>query len=129
MLRQSHETRKGNSSGLSPRAHRLIQSQHQTPSERRTPTDHRLGTYTVPRRRASEYQLASFRILERIWPLCGDPCGKYLAATISEDIKCRERFDEFGKLSVLLTDEVKAELQCMSAATMNRHPKQFLDAR
>jgi hypothetical protein len=83
----------------------------------------------IPRRRASKYQLASYTILERIWTLCGDPCGKYLAATVSEDIERLERFNEFGKLSVLLTDEVKTELKNMSAATMDRHLKKVRDAR
>lgn len=79
------------------------------------------GVVPLPKRRARKYSLAACRILERIWPLEGEPCGKYLAAIMGDALERFVRFKELGPGCALLDDVVRQELLSMSAATVDRH--------
>jgi hypothetical protein len=83
----------------------------------------------LPRRRPRKYGPAALKLLERIWTLSGEPCGKYLAPIMADELERLERFDELGPVAGLLTDEVRDELLSMSASTMDRYLKPLRDAR
>lgn len=79
------------------------------------------GVVPLPKRRARKYSLAACRILERIWSLEGEPCGKYLAAVMDDALERFVRFKELGPLADFLDDMVHEELMSMSAATIDRY--------
>lgn len=56
----------------------------------------------VPKRRPRKYGPAVFKLLGRIWTLCREPCGKYLAPILADELERLERFGELGALSGLL---------------------------
>lgn len=83
----------------------------------------------LPKRRPRTYQPATITLLTRIWTLAGEPCGKYFAVIIADELERLERFGELETYTHLLTDEVRHQLLNMSAATMDRYLKPVRDAR
>lgn len=83
----------------------------------------------IPKRRHRTYQPATITLLTRIWTLAGEPCGKYLAVIIADELERLERFNELETYADLLTDQVREQLLGMSAATMDRYLKPVRDAR
>jgi len=79
------------------------------------------GLVPLPKRRSRKYSLAACRILERIWTLEGEPCGKYLEAVMDDVLERFARFRELGPLESFFDDAVRDELLGMSAATIDRY--------
>ncbi|MGP5073877.1 integrase catalytic domain-containing protein [Arthrobacter rhombi] len=79
------------------------------------------GLVPLPKRRARKYSLASRQVLERIWTLSGEPCGKYLEAVMDDELERFVRFEELGPLAAIFNDEVRQELLAMSGATIDRY--------
>jgi hypothetical protein len=61
------------------------------------------------------------KVLTEVWTLDGEPCGKYLAATMDDTVERLLRFRELGKVADRLTAEVLAEVRAMSPATIDRY--------
>lgn len=75
-----------------------------------------------------KYSYDALIVLQEVWRLSGQPCGKYLAA-VMEDTVCRlVRDRELGKVADRLTPEVLDELRSMSGATIDRYLKPHRDA-
>lgn len=87
------------------------------------------GPVALPRRRARKYSAAAQRVLERVWTLCGEPCGKYLVVVMEETLERLVRFGELGPVAPLLDEGVWDELVSMSAATLDRYLKPLRGAR
>jgi hypothetical protein len=83
----------------------------------------------LPRRRGRKYSYDALKVLERIWLLAGEPCGKYLAVVMADHLERLCRFGELGGDAPRLTGRVHAELISMSPATIDRYLKPLKDAR
>ncbi|WP_411734379.1 hypothetical protein [Paeniglutamicibacter sp.] len=53
----------------------------------------------LPRRRPRKYGPAALKLLERIWTLSGEPCGKYLAPIMADELERLDLFDELGPVA------------------------------
>jgi hypothetical protein len=80
------------------------------------------------RPRARKYSYDALVVLQEVWRLSGQPSGKYLAVVMADTIERLLRFGEFGKVAPRARPEVLAELQSMSAATIDRYLKPHKDA-
>ncbi|MEE1620493.1 integrase catalytic domain-containing protein [Zafaria sp. J156] len=89
----------------------------------------RAGPTPLPRRRQRKYGPESRAVLERVWTLSGEPCGKYLAVVMEDHLERFERFGELAELAGLLDDTVRGELSSMSGATIDRYLAPLRKAR
>ena len=64
--------------------------------------------------RPRKYSYDALKVLEQVWTLDGEPCGKYLAPVMDDTLERLLRFRELGKVADRLSDEVLAELRAMS---------------
>lgn len=71
--------------------------------------------------RGRKYSYDATKVLQRVWAFSGGECGKYLAASMTILLDALERHGELvpGKARYSVT--VRAELEAMSAATIDRY--------
>jgi hypothetical protein len=69
------------------------------------------------------------KVLQEVWTLAGEPCGKYLAAVMGDLLERLVRFGELGRVADRVTQEVLGELGSMSPATIDRYLAPFKQAR
>ena len=79
--------------------------------------------------RPRTYGYDTLKVLQLIWTLIGEPCGKYLAPIMVESLATLERFGELEPVTSRLNDHVRAQLVAMSPATIDRLLKPAKDAR
>ena len=78
--------------------------------------------------RPRKYSYDTLVVLQEVWRLTGQPCGKYLAAVMDDQLERLMRFRELGKVKPRVTPEVLAELKTMSPATIDRYLKPHKDS-
>jgi hypothetical protein len=71
--------------------------------------------------RPRKYSYDALKVLEQVWTLSGEPCGKYLAPVMGDTVERLLRYRELGKVADRISDEVLAEVQAMSPATIDRY--------
>jgi hypothetical protein len=71
--------------------------------------------------RARKYSYDALVVLQEVWRLSGQPCGKYLAAVMDDTLERLARFRELGKVKPRATPQVLDELRAMSGATIDRY--------
>jgi len=71
--------------------------------------------------RARKYSYDALVVLIEAWGLVGEPCGKYFAAVMEDQLERLVRFNELVKVAKRVTPEVLAELVSMSPATIDRY--------
>ena len=71
--------------------------------------------------RPKKYSYDALVVLIEVWTLVGQPCGKYLAAVMTDLLERLVRFKELGKVQDRTTPEVLSELVAMSGATIDRY--------
>lgn len=85
----------------------------------------RAGTKVVKmdlrQRRAPKYSLQARGVLERVWAITGGQCGKYLAVSLPMLLNSLETHGELVEGHRDYSAEVRAELEAMSAATIDRY--------
>ena len=89
----------------------------------------RAAPVSISKRRPRKYGPSAITLLGRIWTFRGEPCGKYLAPIMAEELERLERFGELGTQSELFTDEVRRDLLFMSAASIDRYLKPLREPR
>ena len=67
------------------------------------------------------YSYDALVVLQEVWHLAGEPCGKYLAAVMADTVGRLFRFNELGRVADRATPAVLAELVLMSGATIDRY--------
>lgn len=75
------------------------------------------------RLRPPTYGYDTVRVLQQVWIVAGQPCGKYLAAVIGttlENMEAHARAGSFGRARARYSPEVHAQLLAISAATIER---------
>lgn len=82
----------------------------------------------IKKPRPRKYSYDAVVVLQEVWRLTGQPCGKYLAAVMGDQLERLVRFRELGKVNNRATEAVLAELQMMSPATIDRYLKPHKDA-
>lgn len=75
-----------------------------------------------------KYSYNALVVLQEVWRLSGQPCGKYLAVIMNDTLARLVRDRELGKVADRVTDPVLDELRSMSAATIDRYLKPHRDA-
>lgn len=77
----------------------------------------------VPARkpRASKYSYDALKVLQRVWAYSGGLCGKYLVVAMPALLDALERFGELTDEKDRYGPSVRAELEAMSAATIDRY--------
>lgn len=71
--------------------------------------------------KACKYSYDARLILQRVWAASGGSCGQYLAASMSDLIDAMEAEGELVPSQDRYSAEVRAELESMSAATIDRY--------
>jgi hypothetical protein len=79
--------------------------------------------------RPRKYSYDALKVLQEVWTLAGEPCGKYLAAVMGDLLGRLARFGELGKVADRVCEEVFGELEAMSPATIDRYLAPFKAAR
>ena len=79
--------------------------------------------------RPRTYGYDTLKVLQLIWTLIGEPCGKYLAPIMADTLATLERFGELKPVAGQLNDHVRVQLVAMSPATIDRLLKPAKDAR
>jgi len=79
--------------------------------------------------RPRTYGYDTLKVLQLIWTLIGEPCGKYLAPIMGDTLATLERFGELEPVAGRLNKDVRAQLVAMSPATIDRLLKPAKDAR
>jgi hypothetical protein len=69
------------------------------------------------------------KVLQEVWALAGEPCGKYLAAVMDDQLERLVRFGELGRVAGRVSEEVLDELREMSGATIDRYLAPMKKAR
>ncbi len=80
------------------------------------------------RPRPRKYSYDALLVLQEVWWLSGQPCGKYRASIMSDTLERLVRFKELGKVAQRVSPEVLHELESISAATIDRYLKPHRDA-
>jgi hypothetical protein len=75
------------------------------------------------------YGYDTLKVLQLVWTLSGEPCGKYLAPIMVDMLESLERFGELKPVEHRLNDHVRRQLVAMSPATIDRLLKPAKDAR
>lgn len=71
--------------------------------------------------RARKYSYDATKVLQRVWAASGGECGKYLAASMTILLDALERHGELVPGKARYSAGVRAELETMSAATIDRY--------
>lgn len=71
--------------------------------------------------RARKYSYDATKVLQRVWAFSGFGCGKYLAASMGLLLESLERHGELVPGKDRYSPDVRAELEAMSAATIDRY--------
>ena len=71
--------------------------------------------------RARKYSYDATKTLQRVWAFAGFECGKYLAAAMPVLLDALERHGELRAGQARYSPEVRAELEAMSPATIDRY--------
>jgi hypothetical protein len=71
--------------------------------------------------RARKYSYDTTKTLRRVWAFAGFECGKYLAAAMPSLLNALERHGELTPGEARYSPEVRAELEAMSPATIDRY--------
>ena len=71
--------------------------------------------------RARKYSYDALKVLQEVWTLAGEPCGKYLAAVMEDTLERLIRFKELGKVADRVTAASLDEVRSMSPATIDRY--------
>lgn len=82
----------------------------------------------VRRPRPRKYSYDALVVLQEVWRLSGQPCGKYLAAVMDDTLERLTRHRELGKVADRITPQVLEELRSMAAATIDRYLRPHRDA-
>ena len=72
--------------------------------------------------RPRKYSYDALVVLQEVWPLSGQPSGKYLAVIMSDTLQRLVRFQELGKVEPRVSPGVLDEVRSMSAATIIDEP-------
>ncbi|ALO68142.1 hypothetical protein AS189_18630 [Arthrobacter alpinus] len=75
------------------------------------------------RPRPPTYDYDTVKVLQQVWVVAGQPCGKYLAAVMESTLasmKAHARAGSFGRAWVRYGPEVHTQLLAMSAAAIDR---------
>lgn len=72
------------------------------------------------RPRPRTYGYDTLKVLQLIWTLVGEPCGKYLAPIMADSLASLERFGELEPVAARLTNRARDQLVAMSPATIDR---------
>lgn len=73
------------------------------------------------RRRPRKYSFDATKVLQRVWVFSGFECGKYLAVAMPVLLDALERHGELVAGRARYSAAVRAELEAMSAATIDRY--------
>lgn len=73
--------------------------------------------------RPRKYSYDALLVLQEVWRLSGQPCGKYLASVMDDTLARLVGFHELGKVAHRITPEVLDEVRSMSPATIDRYLK------
>ncbi|MDR2373831.1 MAG: transposase family protein [Bifidobacteriaceae bacterium] len=79
--------------------------------------------------RPRKYSYDALKVLQEVWVLSGEPCGKYLAAVMGDLLERLVRFNELGRVADRVSEAVLGELLAMSGATIDRYLRSFKAAR
>lgn len=71
--------------------------------------------------RGRKYSYDATKVLQRVWAFSGGECGKYLAASMTILLDALERHGELVAGKARYSVAVRAELEAMSAATIDRY--------
>ena len=71
--------------------------------------------------RSRKYSYDALKVLEQVWMLDGEPCGKYLVPVMDDTLERLLRFRELGKVADRITDEVLDQVRAMAPATIDRY--------
>ena len=81
-----------------------------------------------PRRaRARKYSYDALKVLQRVWEALGRQCGKYLAVSMPLLLDLLEGHGELPDREGRYSPQVRAELESMSASTIDRYLKPVKD--
>lgn len=75
------------------------------------------------RPRPPTYGYDTLKVLQQVWVVAGQPCGKYLAAVMDATLANMESHmgsGSFGRVRTRYSPEVRTQLLTMSAATIDR---------
>ena len=75
------------------------------------------------KQRSPKYSYDAIKVLQTVWAASGGQCGKYLAASMSLLLDLLERAGELVEDRDRYSADVRAELESMSAATIDRYLK------
>jgi len=81
----------------------------------------RVVALRVRKPRAEKYSYAARKVLQRVWAASGGQCGKYLAASMRTQLDALQRHGELAPGQGRYSEQVRAELLAMSAATIDRY--------
>jgi hypothetical protein len=71
--------------------------------------------------RARKYSYDALKVLQEVWTLAGEPCGKYLVAVMDDTLERLIRFDELAAVSDRVAPAVLDEVREMSGVTIDRY--------
>lgn len=75
------------------------------------------------RQRSAKFSFDARKVLQRVWAASGGQCGKYLAASMANQLDALERHGELVPGQDRYSPQVRAELLAMSAASIHRYLK------
>jgi hypothetical protein len=73
------------------------------------------------RRKPQKYSYDATKVLQRLWAVSGGLCGKYLAASMADWLEAMEAAGDLVPGQDRYSSVVRAELETMSAATIDRY--------
>jgi len=82
----------------------------------------------VRKPRPFKYSYDARKVLQQVWAISGGMCGEYLAAQMTDLLDSLEAHGILPGRSTRYTPQVRAELEAMSPATINRYLKPVKDA-
>jgi transposase InsO family protein len=75
----------------------------------------------VRKSRGRKYSYDALKVLQEVWTVSGEPCGKYLAQVMDDHLRRLSRHGELRRVANRLNNDVWDELVAMSAATIDRY--------
>lgn len=81
------------------------------------------GRSTPRKQRESKYSYDARKVLQQVWAASGGRCGKYLAESMQLQLSGLERHGELIDGADRYSNQVRAELLAMSAASIDRYLK------
>lgn len=77
------------------------------------------------KQRVPTYGYDTVKVLQLVWSLVGEPCGKYLAPIMATMLPALKDFGDLKPVAFRLSPAVREQLQAMSPATIDRLLKPF----